>query len=434
MSNFHSVQKGDNLSKIAKQYGTTVTELRKLNDLRNPNRLDIGQKIALRKEAVCGLESLFLDADRNPIKGLEYILEYCGRSIKGITGEDGKAKKILTDAPTDQVRILVKRFDGTLKEITTVISGYWNKLVTLVSPLLVIDTELMSHPKQVARTSRDERIKPTYGQHNPTTPTTNKKELGPKGKQTITPDGKPVTVIEGDIPGLDEFLETYVGGEVTQGDIEAAAKELGCEPGLIYAIAKQESSSSSFFMLGSRTVPKILYERHWFKKLTRPNKSTPSPYEKTYQDICGPAYRRAKKNKEGKLIDQSTKEVITSVDDTYGPEGLPQYKRLMKAYQLDHDAALQSCSWGKFQIMGFNYKAAGFANVISFTKAMSRGDPEHIKAFLKFAKNNPILLTGLKKKDFEKIAAGHNGKEWRTLNAHYALNLEKFYGEYLKNK
>lgn len=434
MSNFHIVRKGENLSKIARQYGTTVTELRKLNKLHNPNRLDIGQRIALRKEAVCGFEALFLDADRNPIEGLEYVLEYCGRSIAGTTGRDGKARKILTDAPTDQIRLLVKRFDGTLKEITTFMSGYWNKLVTLVSPLLVIDAELKPHPEHAKQTSREERIKPAHGPHNPATPTTGKKKLGPIARQTTSPEGKPVTVVEGDIPALDEFLDTYIGGELAQADIEAAAKELGCEAGLVYAIAKQESSSSSFFKLGNRTVPKILYERHWFKKLTRPNKSTQSPYESPYPDICGPAYRRAKKDKEGKLIDQSTKELITSIEDTYGPEGLHQYKRLVKAYQLNPDAALQSCSWGKFQIMGFNYKAAGFANVMSFTRAMSKSDAEHMKAFLKFAKNNPLLLAGLRKKDFSQIAEGHNGRSWRTVNAHYASNLEKYYEEYLKNK
>ncbi|HJV75798.1 MAG TPA: N-acetylmuramidase family protein, partial [Noviherbaspirillum sp.] len=386
-----------------------------------------------RKEAVCGLEALFLDADRNPIKGLEYILEYCGRSIKGITSEDGKAKKILTDTPTDQVRILVKRFDGTLKEITTVMSGYWNKLVTLVSPLLVIDAELKPHPKQAEHLSKNERIKPAHGPHNPVTPTTEKKELGLKTKQTPTADGKSVTVVKGDIPALDDFLDTYANCELTQADIEAAAKELGCDEGLIYAIAKQESLSSSFFKLGNRTVPKILYERHQFRNKTRPSKTAASPYEKKYPDICGPAYTRAKKNTKGEWIHYKSGAVLTE-HDVYGPGGIHQYKRLSKAYQLDWSAALQSCSWGKFQIMGFNYEAAGFRDVISFTKAMSRSETEHIKAFLKFAKSRPVLFNGLRDKNFERIAEGHNGENWRAINPEYASNIEKYYKEYKSKK
>ena len=136
MSNFHIVDAGDTLTKIARQYGTTTTTLRKLNTLPDPNKLDIGQKIALRKEAVCGFDALFLDADRNPIKGLEYILEFCGGASKGITGDDGKARKVMTDWPTDQIRILVKRFDGTLKEIATVMSGYRNKLGTVIKGMV----------------------------------------------------------------------------------------------------------------------------------------------------------------------------------------------------------------------------------------------------------------------------------------------------------
>ncbi|HJV87497.1 MAG TPA: N-acetylmuramidase domain-containing protein [Noviherbaspirillum sp.] len=431
MSDFYVVKKGDTLARIARDHGTTISELRKLNDLRNPNKLDVGQRIALRKDAVCGLEALFLDADRNAIKGLEYVLEFCGKSIRGTTDEYGKAQKILTDWPTDQVRVLVKRFDGTLKDIGTVISGYRNKLVTLISPLLVVDTELKPHPPRQADHHPDTKkpIKPAYDKNNPAKPTTDKKELGPEVKHPRAKNGEAVTVVEGDVPGLDEFLDKFVGGDITTADLNAAAKELGCEPGLIYAIAKQESAISSFFKLGERTVPKILFERHKFREYARGNTKTLSPFEKLYPDICGPAYVRARKNKNGEWI-KNLSGVIVTENDVYGPSGAFQYKRLCKAYQLNRAAALQACSWGKFQIMGFNYKMAGFNDVISFTKAMSRSDAEHIKAFLKFAASNKTLADGLRTKSFEKIAAGHNGDNWRQINPEYATNIERFYREY----
>lgn len=129
------------------------------------------------------------------------------------------------------------------------------------------------------------------------------------------------------------------------------------------------------------------------------------------------------------LIDSTTGKEA-NVDDIYGSSGLPQYKRLVKAYQLDKLVALQACSWGKFQIMGFNYKSSGYSNVFEFVKAMSSGDPAHIKAFLKFAKSNKTLLDGLQNKDYIKIAEGHNGASWKTINPRYASNLENFYKEY----
>jgi hypothetical protein len=102
----------------------------------------------------------------------------------------------------------------------------------------------------------------------------------------------------------------------------------------------------------------------------------------------------------------------------------------MEAYGIDQDAALQACSWGKFQIMGFNYAAAGFKSVKELSLAMSLGEAEHIKAFLKFAKGNRTLLSGLRTKNFEMIAEGHNGAAWRSINPEYANNIRRFYNEY----
>lgn len=445
MSNFYTVVQGDTLSKIAKVNGTTVAELQKLNEIPNPNRLAVGQRLALKKDVVLGVQPLFLDRNRDPIKGLPYLLEYAGKVIQGVSEENGLGKKIITDTAEDEVRILVKRLDGTLKEVGRVVSGYGNKLITLISPSVKIEAKTDKHPDlKGERPNPKEKPEPKHDPKEKQKPTQGKDELGVKTKSTKTADGKPLTVVEGDIPDL-SFLGDYVGGEVKKEDIETAAKELNCEAGLIYAIAKQESAHSSFIKIGNRMVPTILYERHWFRKLTKPDKKSPSPYEEKYYDICGPAYHKVKKNrkttvgKNGKkvtvteTVDAVTGGVVVA-DDVYGNPGLPQYTRLIKAYQLDQSAALQSCSWGKFQIMGFNFKAAGYSSVFEFVKAMSTGDPAHIKAFLKFAKSNTVLLNGLQKIDFEMIATGHNGAGWRTINSNYASNIEKYYNEYNKQK
>lgn len=337
------------------------------------------------------------------------------------------------------MRILLQRLDASLKEVAVVASGYGNKLVTLVSPSIKVEARTEPHPNVTKGKlpQAKEKVAPI---HNPKTkqpPTTEKKDLGITTKPTKTPDGKPLVKVEGDIPDV-SFLGDYVGGEVTTQDIEEAAKELQCDADLIYAIARQESGHSSFLKIGTRTVPTILYERHWFRKLTKPSKSAASPYEEKYHDICGLAYHTVKKKTIGKtgekksiLIDQVTGDEAKA-DDIYGSPGLPQYRRLVKAYQLDKNAALQACSWGKFQIMGFNYKNAGYNDVFAFVKAMCSGDPAHIKAFLKFAKSNPVLLEGLRKRVYEKIAEGHNGKSWKTINKNYAANIEKFSKEYKK--
>jgi len=450
MSSYYTVAKGDTLSKIANSHGTTVQELLKLNEIANPNKLSVGQHLALKKEVVLGVQPLFLDRNRDPIEGLEYILEYAGKVIRGVTGANGLGAKTFTETAQDEVKVLVKRLDGTVKDVGKVVSGYGNKLVTLISQRVMVEASTEKHPevKSGERLNPKEKTEPTHDPKTKQSPTTGKEDLGAKTKSTKTTDGKPVTVVEGDIPDLN-FLGEYVGGEITKVDIEDAAKYLGCKPGLIYAIAKQESAHSSFGKIGKKIVPTILYERHWFRRLTKPNKKSPSPYEEKYYDICGPGYHRIIKEKkivndsDGNPIKDKKGKVVTTVevldretkkapvwDDIYGRSTYENYKRLTKAYQLDKAAALQSCSWGKFQILGVNYKAAGYADVFQFVKAMSSGDPAHIKAFLKFAKSNDVLLTGLKEENFEKIAEGHNGAGWRKLNPEYASNLKKYFKEY----
>ncbi len=45
--NVYVIERGDSLEKIAKSYGTTTAELQKLNNISDPNRVQIGQKILL---------------------------------------------------------------------------------------------------------------------------------------------------------------------------------------------------------------------------------------------------------------------------------------------------------------------------------------------------------------------------------------------------
>lgn len=441
MSDYYTVVKGDTLGKIAKATGTTKSDLIKLNQISDPNRLEVGQRLALRKEVVTGLQLLFLDWSRDPIAGLEYILEYAGKVIKEVTPANGLGRKVFTDAATDEVRIFVKRLDGTLKEIGCVVSGYGNKLVTLLSPSVKIDGKTEKHPelKPGERPNPNEPIKPAFDPKAKQPPTTDKEDLGLKPKPTTTPDGKPLTTVKGDIPDL-SFLGDYVGGEVTKEDIEAAAKDLKCEPGLIYALAKQESAHSSFIKLGNKILPTILYERHQFAKYSK------SKFTEKYPDLSGLPYHKtrrvkvvtkgvkgAKDKAEWSVIDVVTG-AAPKEDDIYGLPGALQYKRLCKAYLLHQEAALQACSWGKFQIMGFNYGAAGYKNVFDFVKAMCTGEPAHIKAFLRFAKSNKTLLGGLRNLDFEKIAEGHNGEKWKLINPEYSSNIEKFYKEYCGEK
>ena len=45
---YYTIQKGDNLTKIAKKYGTSVNQLIKWNNIKNANLIYVGQKLRVR--------------------------------------------------------------------------------------------------------------------------------------------------------------------------------------------------------------------------------------------------------------------------------------------------------------------------------------------------------------------------------------------------
>jgi len=425
------VKVGDTLSKIAQTHGISVAELQKINKLANPDLVLVGQRIYLKHPPPAGIRTLFLDRDRNPIQGLRYRFDIDGQHTHGITGSNGCTNAMFAESFQSRIEIWVERLDGRWKRITSVMPSQDNKLVTLISAHIAVEARTEAHPIAADNKTVDTKLrdKPIFnGAAKPSSLHANVKP-GMKVISTTTSTGVlPLAVVTGEVPELEDFLDPYIGGDLQIHDIESGAKELKCEAGLIYAIAKQESAHSSFFSHGNRMLPTILFERHQFKQRTQPKGSATSPFESSHPDVCGPAYRRALKTKQG-WIDSRTKSAIPE-SEVYGRGGIFQYKHLLKAYRLAAEPALESCSWGKFQVMGSNYRAAGFSDVRSFAKAMSRSEAEHMKAFLQFAKQKKLLLEGLRTRDFTKIAEGHNGRAWRTINPEYAANLKKFYEEY----
>ncbi|MBQ2895040.1 MAG: LysM peptidoglycan-binding domain-containing protein [Clostridia bacterium] len=45
---YYTVEKGDNLTAIAKKYGTTYKAIAQLNNLPNPDKIYIGQKLKIK--------------------------------------------------------------------------------------------------------------------------------------------------------------------------------------------------------------------------------------------------------------------------------------------------------------------------------------------------------------------------------------------------
>lgn len=411
------------------------------------------------KKQNSSVQILVLDADRNPIKKQKYRLYFNGALVAAETGEDGLTKKITTRSAVDEVQVAIERIDGSIKIVAQIISGVGDRLVTLISPKVKLVGSTLPHPTAVPGQlpSRKEPITPSYDAQQKKVPTT-KKEFGPVTEFTKNKEGHSVAKVEGDIPNL-EFLGEFSGEIMGEDDYIWAANELNIECAAIKAFAIVESEGSGFFKIGEKTVPRILYERHKFAKFTKnlysklnPDISLPCAYYNIQDDyiladeehknkrnvpVDVQYYRPVNKKDNDQTRQQSAKfkslveqRKIERETHTYF-DGIGSYRRLIKAYKLDPVAALESCSWGSFQIMGEFWKEMGFASALDFSKSMSRSPKDQIKAFVLYIKHvSPKIKNYLRSQDWEAAAKAYNGPGYKVNKYHLKLQAayEKFKG------
>lgn len=184
---------------------------------------------------------------------------------------------------------------------------------------------------------------------------------------------------------LAEFFNLRQDEPLTKELAAAAAAELGVEVASLRAIAQVESAGSGFDAKGR---PTILYERHVFGRNTDPK----GKFNTQYPDISA---------------------AVPYAKGTFGNTE-QQWIKLAQAFELDPEAALRAPSWGMFQILGENFRAAGFPDVRSFVAEMFRSPAGHLRALVGFIKANPSIHLGLKNRDWAAVALGYNGKGYKT--------------------
>lgn len=194
-SKFYTVEYGDTLSEIAQRHKTTIEQLQKINAIKNANHIEVGQIIALSPKSVCKVSIQILDRDLNPIDAAKISIEYSGKKKVFTSSPKGQIPVIMTKTPEDRIKIFIERVDGTWKHITDVVSGWGNKIVTLVSPKIKIKGKTMPHPRDSE--GKPIRDKKTPSKNPETTKTQKKPQWsygdakGPKSKQTKDKKGLP---------------------------------------------------------------------------------------------------------------------------------------------------------------------------------------------------------------------------------------------------
>lgn len=182
-------------------------------------------------------------------------------------------------------------------------------------------------------------------------------------------------------------LEPFIQHRYVQlEDLAKEAKNMGIELAAMRAVSTVEAKEFGFFKNGD---PVILFERHKFYANLKASRGQAFA-DKTAAmrgDICNPA-----------------------AGGYLGKEA--ELKRLAAAQDIDDTAALMSASWGLFQLMGFNHKLCGYANVQAFVKDMRESEDYQLAAFSKFVMAQPGMLNALKAKNWALFASMYNGKNY----------------------
>lgn len=102
---------------------------------------------------------------------------------------------------------------------------------------------------------------------------------------------------------------------------------------------------------------------------------------------------------------------------TFGSQPYPgsqstRWDQLRQAMRLDEANALKSASWGLFQIMGFNFKPAGFAGVEAFVRTMATTEDAQLLAFAALIKAMPGAQKALQLSDWAGYARIYNGPSY----------------------
>lgn len=187
-------------------------------------------------------------------------------------------------------------------------------------------------------------------------------------------------------------------------DYKKASDSLGVEEASIKAIASVESSGNGFITDSQgNKIPKILFERHvMFRRLRDFTPIKSKEMAAKYPDI------------------------VNEKSGGY-KGGLAEHERLQRAVLIDRTTALESASWGSFQLMGYHWSNLGYSSIQAFVNAMYT-EQGQLDAFVKFIKADNRLVKALKEKDWTNFARIFNGPEYKTNNYHIKMKdaYEKF--------
>ena len=170
-------------------------------------------------------------------------------------------------------------------------------------------------------------------------------------------------------------------------DLQQAADRLGVPLASVMAVNQVESKGEGFLSNGR---PVILFERHVMFARLQANGLTEA--EADHRAAQFPA-----------LVNRRTGGYVG---------GVAEHQRLAQAKQIHPVSALESASWGLFQIMGYHWQRLGYLDAQHFADTMALSEAAQLDAFVCFIETDPALHKALKARNWKAFARGYNGKNY----------------------
>ncbi|MEZ3136953.1 N-acetylmuramidase domain-containing protein [Stutzerimonas kunmingensis] len=186
-------------------------------------------------------------------------------------------------------------------------------------------------------------------------------------------------------------------------DLQQAADRLGVPLASVMAVNQVESRGEGFASNGR---PVILFERHVMHARLQAN-----GLSEAEADALAAKHPALVNRKAGGYIG-----------------GTAEHQRLAQAQQIHAVAALESASWGLFQIMGYHWQRLGYLDAQHFADTMALSEAAQLDAFVSFIETDPALHKALKGRKWAEFARRYNGPNYaRNL---YDVKLARAYAQF----